>query len=182
MPDRIARARRNVCTSFYFLSEHFFSITTQAESLTIKKQSFILSIPIGGIGGEWMEQYLGLIVLGVLMGAWMLVRSHRAKKFKISPDEAKRLLDTTKGIILLDVRSEEEYRERHIPKSLLMPLNSLKAQAPKRLPDKNKEILVYCRSGNRSAAAVRILSKLGYVKVKNIGGIIHWPFATVSGK
>lgn len=129
-----------------------------------------------------MEQYFSLIAFAVLLGIWMLVGSHRNKKFRINPDEAKKLLDTTKGIILLDVRTEAEYRERRIPKSLLIPLNSLKAQAPKRLPDKNKEILVYCQSGSRSGAAVRILSKLGYVKVKNIGGIIHWPYETVSGK
>lgn len=128
-----------------------------------------------------MDQPLALVIVAVL-GAWILFRNYSNQKMRMSPEEAKKRLESAKGIVLLDVRTKEEYSEKHIPKSTLIPLNILREQAPKKLPNKDAEILVYCRSGNRSASAIRILSKLGYSNVKNMGGIIHWPYETVSGK
>lgn len=128
-----------------------------------------------------MDQPITLII-AVILGAWIIFRNYSNKKLRMDPQEAKMKLDSTKGIVLLDVRTPEEYMEKRIPKSISIPLNNLQAQASSKLPNKDAEILVYCRSGNRSASAVRILSKLGYSNVKNIGGIIHWPFETISGK
>lgn len=128
-----------------------------------------------------MDQYSSLIIVAII-GIWILYRNYSNRKIRINPEEAKQKLDSAKGIVLLDVRTQEEYQEKRIPKSISVPLNLLQSQAPKKLPNKDAEILVYCRSGNRSAAAVRILSKLGYSNVKNIGGIIHWPYETISGK
>ncbi|WP_019850361.1 rhodanese-like domain-containing protein [Desulfitobacterium sp. PCE1] len=129
-----------------------------------------------------MNQNTVWIILAVIILGWILVQTIRKNKFKISPQEGKELLDSTKGVILLDVRTPEEYQEIRIPKSKLIPLAVLKTEAPQKIKNKDAQILVYCRSGNRSAAAARILFKLGYTNVKNMGGIIHWPFETVSGK
>ncbi len=87
-----------------------------------------------------------------------------------------------KGIILLDVRTQEEYIENHISGSTLIPLSDLEGQASLKLPDKQATIFIYCRSGNRSRAAVKILSKQDYTNVFDLGGIIRWPYKTVSGK
>jgi rhodanese-related sulfurtransferase len=96
----------------------------------------------------------------------------------ITPREAKERLSAEKGIILLDVRTQAEYDEIHIPGSMLIPLDVLKSEAPARLPVKDAVLFVYCRSGNRSATAAGILAGMGYTRVYNLGGIIDWPYET----
>lgn len=100
----------------------------------------------------------------------------------IKPAEAKKRLESEKGIILLDVRTQEEYAEKHIPNSMLIPVDVIEEEAPAKLTDKNAVIFVYCRSGRRSAAASEALVKMGYTGVYNLGGIIDWPYETESGK
>lgn len=99
----------------------------------------------------------------------------------LSQAEAKRRLDEDKSIVLLDVRTPQEYRESHISNSRLLPLDSLKAEVKDALIDKSATIFVYCRSGNRSAMATKLLSELGYTNVYNIGGIMSWPYETEKG-
>lgn len=98
----------------------------------------------------------------------------------ITPEEAKRRLDTEQRIILLDVRTPAENREKRIPGSLLLPVDEIEQKALTLLPDKNATIIVYCRSGRRSVTASVALVKLGYKNVYNLGGIIDWPYETES--
>ena len=100
----------------------------------------------------------------------------------ISPKDAKARLEAEKGIILLDVRTPEEYAEKHIPDSLLIPIDTIEKEAPAKLADKNAIIFVYCRSGRRSVTASEALVKMGYTNIYNLGGIIDWPYETKSGK
>lgn len=99
----------------------------------------------------------------------------------IKPEEAKKRLDNEKGIILLDVRTEEEYAEKHIPNSLLIPVEVIEEEAPSKLSDKSATIFVYCRSGRRSVTASETLVKMGYTNIYNLGGINDWPYETESG-
>lgn len=130
-----------------------------------------------------MDQYIlvAILVIGFLIFRTFSKNTGGAKMVMISPLDAKKRLDTENEIILLDVRTKSEYLGRHIPKSILIPLDVLANEAGKRLPDKNKQIIVYCQSGSRSAAAVNSLLKLGYTHVYNLGGISRWPYETVSG-
>lgn len=100
----------------------------------------------------------------------------------IKPDEAKKRLDSKEEIILLDVRTPEEYAEKHIPNSMLIPVEVIESEAPSKLTDKNATIFVYCRSGRRSVTAAEALIKMGYTKVYNLGGINDWTYETESGK
>ena len=100
----------------------------------------------------------------------------------ISPEEAKKRLESENGIVLLDVRTQEEYDEKHIPKSLLIPVDVIETEAAEKLKDKNATIFVYCRSGRRSITASEALVKMGYTKVYNLGGIIDWPYETERSK
>ena len=99
----------------------------------------------------------------------------------ISPREAKERLSSNKNIVLLDVRTPEEYREIHIPHSISLPLNELKTGIEKVAGDKNTEIIVYCLSGMRAAQACRQLSARGYTNVSNMGGIESWKYETERG-
>ena len=101
---------------------------------------------------------------------------------KLTPEEAKKRLDSEKGILLLDVREPDEYAEGHIKNSTLFPLGTIEADASAKLTDKNATIFVYCRSGRRSALAAEILVKLGYTKVFDFGGIIDWPYEVITGE
>ncbi len=110
------------------------------------------------------------------------VRSDKTASYKnIAPEVAKKRLDTEKGIILLDVRTIEEYTEKHIPGSMLIPVEVIEKEASGKLKDKNAVIFIYCRSGNRSATAARALVKIGYTNVYNLGGLNNWPYDIETG-
>ena len=78
-----------------------------------------------------------------------------------------------KKAILLDVRSREEFDERHVDGSINIPVRSLD-KAGSRFKDTATPFYVYCRSGIRSAMAAQILRRLGYSNVKDIGGILDY--------
>ena len=82
------------------------------------------------------------------------------------------------GYIILDVRTQEEYDQGHIPGAILIPDTEIKAEAENILTDKAQLILVYCRSGRRSKLAAEALVELGYTNIKEFGGIIDWPYET----
>ena len=98
---------------------------------------------------------------------------------KISPVEAKKIMDTQNDIYILDVRDEDELDEGYIDGSVLIPLGELPQKALQSMRDKQKTLLVYCRSGKRSKEAAEILDSLGYENVFDFGGILDWPFDLV---
>ena len=98
---------------------------------------------------------------------------------QISGSEAKALMDSESGYIIIDARTQEEYDEGHIPGAILIPEYEIADRAEKELPDKDQLILVYCRSGRRSKIAAEELVKLGYTNVKEFGGIIDWEYEIV---
>lgn len=100
----------------------------------------------------------------------------------ISPAKAKERLENDKDIVLLDVRTKEEYVENHISGSLLLPMDDIKQKITEKVPEKNTVIFVYCRSGRRSTIASNQLIQMGYTQVYDLGGIIDWPYGTESGE
>lgn len=124
-----------------------------------------------------------IIMLFVGLSAFGLVgcsgSESKGSYTQISAEEAKSLMDTESDYIILDARTESEFAEGHIEGAVLIPHDEISSRAEKELPDKNRLILVYCRSGNRSKTASEALAKLGYSNVKEFGGIIDWPYETV---
>ncbi len=98
---------------------------------------------------------------------------------KITPEEAKARMDSGDEVIVVDVRTEAEFKSGYISNAILIPNESIGKIRPELLPDLNAEILVYCRSGNRSAQAAKKLIALGYTKVYDFGGINSWPYEVV---
>ena len=97
----------------------------------------------------------------------------------ITGEEAKELMDSTADYVLLDVREEDEFATGHIEGAILIPYESIEERAEEELPDKQQTILVYCRSGRRSAIAAESLAALGYEDVRDFGGIIDWPYEVI---
>ena len=96
----------------------------------------------------------------------------------ITAEEAKQIMDTEEGYIILDVRTQEEYDEGHIPGATQISHEEIAEKAEEVLTDKDQLILVYCRSGRRSKIAAEALVELGYTNIKEFGGIIDWPYET----
>ena len=106
-------------------------------------------------------------------------RRANQKYLTLTPEEAKARLDEAEDVILLDVRTQEEFDGGHIPGAVCLPNEDISADLP--LPfDKDAEILVYCRSGRRSAEAAEKLADMGYENVADFGGIIDWPYETTT--
>lgn len=93
---------------------------------------------------------------------------------QISQKEAARMMEKDDGHVIVDVRRQDEYDAGHIPGAILVPNESIDDESPTELPDKNRIILIYCRSRNRSKQAVEKLFKMGYTKIYEFGGIIDW--------
>ena len=99
---------------------------------------------------------------------------------QISTDEAIAMMEEESDYIILDVRTTEEFAEKHIPNAINIPNESIGTGEISELPDKEQVILVYCRSGNRSKQASEKLAALGYTNIVEFGGINDWPGETVS--
>ena len=96
----------------------------------------------------------------------------------ITAEEAKQIMDTEEGYVILDVRTKEEYDQGHIPGAIVISHEEIAEKAEEVLTDKDQLILVYCRSGRRSKLAAEALVELGYTNIKEFGGIIDWPYET----
>ncbi|MCL2539148.1 MAG: rhodanese-like domain-containing protein [Oscillospiraceae bacterium] len=99
----------------------------------------------------------------------------------ITAEEALKIMGENPGAVILDVRTEEEFEREHIPLAVVIPVDELSARAEDELGDKEAVILVYCRSGARSARAAAMLAGMGYVDVFDFGGILDWPYETIAG-
>lgn len=93
----------------------------------------------------------------------------------IRPEKAAALIQEGTAFVL-DVRTPEEYAEAHLKGAVLIPDYELPQRVGELPADKNAVILVYCRSGRRSAGAVRFLRERGYAKAFNMGGLASLPF------
>jgi len=116
-----------------------------------------------------------LTLVGCASGA---VASNQPSIQIISPEDAKEMMDTS-GVIVFDVRTQEEYDAGHIDGAILLPYDSITAESPGLPANKDAAIMVYCRSGSRSGVAASTLSDLGYTQIYDLGGLRSWPYDIV---
>ena len=121
---------------------------------------------------------LSALMLTGCAGAGNQPNSYR----QISMDEAVAMMEQESGYIILDVRTPEEFAEKHIPNAINIPNENIGTDEISALPDKDQLIMVYCRSGRRSKEASAKLAKLGYTNIVEFGGIIDWKGETVRGE
>ncbi len=118
-----------------------------------------------------MKYILAAVIL--FAGAFFFLNNGSAKNL-VTYEELQSKLNSKASFTLLDVRTLDEYSAGHIPAAVLLPYDEIAQKAEKLLPEKDAEIIVYCRSGRRSAIAADELRKLGYTEVKDFGGISRW--------
>lgn len=121
------------------------------------------------------------ILMTLLLLSGCAAQSAEKNYRQITMEEAITMMAEETGYIILDVRTAQEYSEKHIPGAINIPNETIGTEDIPELPDKEQLILVYCRSGNRSKQASEKLVKLGYTNIIEIGGINSWPGETVTG-
>ena len=102
----------------------------------------------------------------------------KAAYHKISAEETHEMM-ASQEVVVVDVRTREEYDGGHIENAVLVPNESIGSEMPEVLPDKEATLLIYCRSGRRSKDAAQKLLELGYQNVYDFGGVIDWPYELV---
>ena len=129
----------------------------------------------GHVGGIKMKRIMTLLLSLLLFSGC----SGAADGYKqIDQKTAKDMMDQG-GVIVLDVREQDEYDSGHIPGAVLLPVGSIDEDtAAEVIPEKESTVLVYCRSGNRSKTASSVLADLGYTNIYEFGGINTWPYET----
>ena len=121
-------------------------------------------------------------LMALLLLAGCGAQSEESTYRQVNAEEAATMMEEESSYIILDVRTTEEYSEKHIPGAINIPNETIGTEDIPELPDKEQLILVYCRSGNRSKQAAEKLVKLGYTNIVEFGGINDWTGETVSGE
>ena len=121
-------------------------------------------------------------LMALLLLAGCGAQSEESTYRQVNAEEADSMMEEESGYIILDVRTTEEYSEKHIPGAINIPNETIGTEDIPELPDMEQLILVYCRSGNRSKQASEKLVKLGYTNIVEFGGINDWTGETVSGE
>ena len=121
-------------------------------------------------------------LMALLLLAGCGAQSEESTYRQVNAEEAATMMEEESGYIILDVRTAQEYSEKHIPGAINIPNETIGTEDIPELPDKEQLILIYCRSGNRSKQASEKLVKLGYTNIVEFGGINDWTGETVSGE
>lgn len=121
---------------------------------------------------------LAAIILILSLAACSMPWSDNSDGYtQISYEEAKKMIDERDDIIILDVRTQEEFEGGYIKGAILFPSQEVNEEtAAQKLPDKDQTILIYCSSGGRSKKVAQQLVDMGYTNIYEFGGINSWPY------
>ena len=128
-----------------------------------------------------MGKFISILFSLLLLAGCAAPAASEASYQQISMDEAIAIMEAESDYMILDVRTSEEFADKHIPDAINIPNETIGTEDIPELPNKDQLILVYCRSGNRSKQASEKLVALGYTNIVEFGGINDWPGETVSG-
>ncbi len=119
---------------------------------------------------------LTLLSLLLLVPVWSCTRAGDSPEKEITVEQVKMKIADSTDVVLLDVRTEGEFNGNlgHLPGAILIPIQELDSRLKELDKYKDKEIIVYCRSGNRSGTGARILNEKGFNAVNMLGGMIEW--------
>ena len=127
-----------------------------------------------------MKKLITLLLSVLFLAGCALPAGQEVSYRQINMDEAITMMEEESSYMILDVRTPEEFADKHIPGAINIPNETISTEEIPELPDKDQLILVYCRSGNRSKQASEKLAALGYTNIVEFGGINDWPGETVS--
>lgn len=115
---------------------------------------------------------VGVAVIAVIV---TMSRTKYAKGYdSISQEEAAEIIASGGEFTIVDVRTQKEYDDSHLLNAICVPIEVIREGDYSLLPDKDRELLLYCRTGRRAEDACKILADAGYTNVKEFGGILTW--------
>jgi rhodanese-related sulfurtransferase len=119
-----------------------------------------------------------LVVLVLLIRAEL---DHQANKgLLVSPASAIRVINNHDDVLILDIRSANEYKSGHIQGARNVPLNELTKKLESWSEFKNRPVVLYCNTGTTTSRAVRLLKKAGFEQINNLeGGVVAWKEANL---
>ncbi len=126
-----------------------------------------------------MKKFLITILLFLVPCSLFLTGCGGIAYKHLTHEEARDLIAADQSVIVLDVRSPEEYEKKHIPNALSVPIEELREGNFDSLPNKDAKILIYCWTGRRAEDAAAILSEHGYKNVYEFGGLVDWTGSVV---
>lgn len=154
-------------------ASYAYGVSSLPTTVFIDKDGYLITGAIGSLSEESLRG-----------GIEMIMNNSEEEKFaeynKITATQAKTMMENETDYILLDVRTQEEFDQKHIEGAILIPDTEIATRAEDELTDKSQKIFVYCRSGNRSKAATKKLIEMGYTNVYDFGGINDWQYDTVN--
>ena len=122
-----------------------------------------------------MKKLIPILLSALMFAGCAGTSNHQTNNYRsITMDEAVTMMAQEIDYIILDVRRSDEFAAGHIPNAINVPNETIGTAEIPELPDKNKLIVVYCRSGRRSKEASEKLVKLGYTNIVEFGGILDW--------
>ena len=121
-----------------------------------------------------MGKFISILLSLLLLAGCAAPAEQEANYRQIGMDEAIAMMEEENDYIVLDVRTPEEFADKHIPDAINIPNETIGTEDIPELPDKDQLIMVYCRSGRRSKEAAEKLVKLGYTNIVEFGGILDW--------
>ena len=127
-----------------------------------------------------MNKFIPLLLAVLLLTGCAVSVKQEVSYRQIPADEAIMMMKEETDYIILDVRTVEEFSDKHIPGAINIPNETIGTAEIPELPNKDQLIMVYCRSGNRSKQASEKLVALGYTNIVEFGGINDWPGETVT--
>lgn len=105
-----------------------------------------------------------------------IVDTAAVRQYSIRPEQA--LTNSQNGAVFVDVRTDEEYSEAHIPGAIHIPADEVRERLAREIPDTGTELIFYCSAGKRAQTALETALELGYQRVYNMGGLKDWPYET----
>lgn len=124
---------------------------------------------------DFLFENIFLVVLIIISGALLFFPKVLSRDNKVLGSKEVTLLINREPAMLVDVRSEADFRAGHITNAINIPLDQIEVQINKITSNSKKNIIVYCQKGVRSAQAFRLLNKLGLPKLYTIeGGLDAW--------
>jgi phage shock protein E len=112
--------------------------------------------------------FFGLVFILVIVGVLYVFTSRQTDE--ITPSEARKNIQKGKYDFIVDVRTDKEWDEGHLPNTIHIPIGSLVQELPQKIPNTNARILFVCKKGIRASGVVTIAHKMGYKNVQAMIG------------
>jgi len=127
---------------------------------------------------QWIV--LGVVALGIVL--WMVLRMASKDSYsELTQETLLKYLEDDRDMCILDVRSQREYEQGHVPKAIHMDYQKISTHADELESHKRKDLIVYCEHGMRARMAITVLQRVGFTRIYHLqGDMVEWKRADLT--